>query len=78
MHLGRLDVTAVREELAELAWVRMVLEPEAQPGQMDVELVELQAEPRLERQGAGLKERSVQSPVSAVRLARKRRVLVAF
>ena len=60
MHLGRLDVTAVREEQAELAWVRMRLEPEAQPGQMDVELAELQAEPRLERQESGLrlKERS--------------------
>jgi len=47
----------------------MALEPEAQPGQMDVELVELQAEPRLERQGSGLKERSVRSPVSAMRVA---------
>ncbi len=78
VYLGRLGVRAVRVELAELVWVRMVLEPEAQPERMDVELLEPQVERRLARQESGLKERPASAPVSAVRLARKRRVLVAF
>lgn len=65
-------------ELAGLASVRMAVGSETEPGRMDVELMELQAVPRLERQGAGLKERMVQAPVSAVRRARKRPALVAF
>jgi len=69
VYLGRLGVKAVRVELAVSASVRVAVESEAQPERLDVELVEPQAEPRLERQGAGLKELPAQSPVWAVRLA---------
>jgi hypothetical protein len=78
VYLGRLGVKAVRVELAVSASVRVAVEPEAQPERMDVELVELQDEPRLERQVPGLKERSVQAPVLAPRLAQKRLALIAF
>jgi hypothetical protein len=72
VYLGRLGVKAVHAELVVSASVRVAVESEAQPERLDVELGKLQALPRLERQGAGLKERPVHSPVSALRLAWKR------
>jgi hypothetical protein len=69
-YLGRLGAKAVRVELAELVWKRMVPEAGAQPERLDVGLVE--------RQWAVLTELPAQSPVWAVRLAQKRLAMVAF
>jgi hypothetical protein len=57
VYLGRLGAKAVHAELAVSASVQVAVETLLE--RLDVELGKLQAEPRLERPGAGPKERPV-------------------